>query len=59
MCFLPRMAPIGAGSGGCRWSRPETDEDKLATSFDWMVKTYQQKYGEVYSECFCWYCESA
>ena len=35
------------------------DEDKLATSFDWMVKTYQQKYGEVYSECFCWYCESA
>lgn len=24
-----------------------------------MVKTYQQKYGEVYSECFCWYCESA
>lgn len=35
------------------------DEEKLATSFDWMVKTYQQKYGEVYSECFCWYCESA
>ncbi|KAK8050282.1 hypothetical protein PG994_012012 [Apiospora phragmitis] len=36
----------------------KVDEEKLAESFDWMVKTYQQKYGEVYSECFCWFCES-
>lgn len=36
----------------------KVDEEKLAESFDWMVKTYQQRYGEVYSECFCWFCES-
>ncbi|ETS75765.1 hypothetical protein PFICI_12709 [Pestalotiopsis fici W106-1] len=34
------------------------DEDKLAISFDWMGKVYQEKYGEVYSECNCWFCES-
>lgn len=32
--------------------------DKLAISFDWLSKTYQDKYGEVYSECTCWFCES-
>jgi hypothetical protein len=34
------------------------DEDKLAISFDWMSKVYQKKYGETYSECSCWFCES-
>jgi hypothetical protein len=33
-------------------------EDKLATAFEWTSKTYQELYGEVYSECTCWYCES-
>ncbi|KAI1880428.1 hypothetical protein JX265_002049 [Neoarthrinium moseri] len=36
----------------------KVDEDKLAVSFDWMAKEYQEKYGEVYSECTCWFCES-
>ncbi|OLN96095.1 Glycine-rich domain-containing protein 1-like protein 2 [Colletotrichum chlorophyti] len=34
------------------------DEDKLSTAFEWTTKTYQEKYGEVYSECKCWYCET-
>lgn len=34
------------------------DEDKLSSSFEWTSKTYQEKYGEVYSECTCWYCET-
>lgn len=34
------------------------DEDKLSTSFEWTMKTYQDKYAEVYSECTCWYCET-
>lgn len=34
------------------------DEDKLAISFDWMSKVYREKYGETYSECACWFCES-
>lgn len=34
------------------------DEDKLSTSFEWTSKTYQDMFGEVYSECTCWYCES-
>ncbi|KAI1752641.1 hypothetical protein F4782DRAFT_540027 [Xylaria castorea] len=34
------------------------DENKLSTSFEWTSKTYQELYGEVYSECTCWYCES-
>lgn len=34
------------------------DEDKLSTSFEWTSKVYQDKYGEVYSECTCWYCET-
>ncbi|KAI0198550.1 hypothetical protein F4808DRAFT_451932 [Astrocystis sublimbata] len=34
------------------------DENKLSTAFEWTSKTYQEMYGEVYSECTCWYCES-
>ncbi|KAI0456358.1 hypothetical protein F5B21DRAFT_159247 [Xylaria acuta] len=34
------------------------DENKLSTSFEWTSKAYQDLYGEVYSECTCWYCES-
>ncbi|KAI0843879.1 hypothetical protein F5Y00DRAFT_274793 [Daldinia vernicosa] len=34
------------------------DEDKLSTAFEWTSKVYQETYGEVYSECTCWYCES-
>ncbi|KAI0474672.1 hypothetical protein F4859DRAFT_521764 [Xylaria cf. heliscus] len=34
------------------------DENKLSTSFEWTSKVYQELYGEVYSECTCWYCES-
>jgi len=33
------------------------DEDALSTHFEWTSKAYQDKYGEVYSECTCWYCE--
>lgn len=36
----------------------KVDEDKLSTAFEWTSKTYQEMYGEVYSECKCWYCES-
>ncbi|KAI1761252.1 hypothetical protein GGR53DRAFT_525277 [Hypoxylon sp. FL1150] len=34
------------------------DEAKLSTAFEWTSKTYQDMFGEVYSECTCWYCES-
>jgi len=34
------------------------DETKLSTSFEWTSKVYQKEYGEVYSECTCWYCEA-
>jgi len=34
------------------------DEGKLSDCFEWTSKVYQEKYGEVYSECTCWYCES-
>jgi hypothetical protein len=34
------------------------DEEKLGTSFEWTSKIYQEKYGEIYAECTCWYCES-
>ncbi|KAI1488442.1 hypothetical protein F5X96DRAFT_671707 [Biscogniauxia mediterranea] len=34
------------------------DENKLSDAFEWTSKTYQQLYGEVYSECTCWYCEA-
>ncbi|KAF6797079.1 alpha-ketoglutarate-dependent sulfonate dioxygenase [Colletotrichum musicola] len=36
----------------------KVDEDKLSTAFEWTSKTYQEMYGEVYSECKCWYCET-
>ena len=34
------------------------DESKLSAAFEWTTKTYQETYGEIYSECTCWYCES-
>lgn len=34
------------------------EESKLNSQFEWTTKTYQETYGEVYSECPCWYCES-
>ncbi|KAI1816891.1 hypothetical protein GGS20DRAFT_583087 [Poronia punctata] len=34
------------------------DENKLSSSFGWTSNIYQKEYGEVYSECTCWYCES-
>jgi hypothetical protein len=34
------------------------NEDKLTSAFEWTSKTYQEEYGEVYSECTCWYCEA-
>ncbi|ORY57814.1 uncharacterized protein BCR38DRAFT_354067 [Pseudomassariella vexata] len=33
-------------------------EDKLSAAFEWTSRTYQADFGEVYSECTCWYCES-
>ncbi|KZL78837.1 alpha-ketoglutarate-dependent sulfonate dioxygenase [Colletotrichum tofieldiae] len=36
----------------------KVDEDKLSTAFEWTSKTYQEKYGEIYAQCKCWYCES-
>ncbi|KXH47813.1 hypothetical protein CSAL01_03306 [Colletotrichum salicis] len=36
----------------------KVDEDKLSTAFEWTSKRYQEKYGEIYSECKCWYCET-
>lgn len=33
------------------------DEEKLGQSFEWTSRVYQEKYGEIYSECTCWYCE--
>lgn len=34
------------------------EENALSAAFEWTSKTYQETYGEVYSECTCWYCES-
>jgi hypothetical protein len=34
------------------------DEDALSAHFAWTSKVYQDTYGEVYSECTCWYCEA-
>ncbi|KAJ8127435.1 hypothetical protein O1611_g6200 [Lasiodiplodia mahajangana] len=34
------------------------DENKLSIAFEWTSRVYQEFYGEVYSECTCWYCES-
>ncbi|KAH7139670.1 hypothetical protein B0J13DRAFT_527345 [Dactylonectria estremocensis] len=36
----------------------KVDEDDLHDGFERTSKIYQEKYGEVYSECTCWYCES-
>ncbi|KAI4592233.1 hypothetical protein KJ359_011386 [Pestalotiopsis sp. 9143b] len=36
----------------------KVDEDKLSEAFEWTTKTYQTMYGEIYSECTCWYCET-
>jgi hypothetical protein len=36
----------------------KVDEDALSQCFEWTSKVYQERYGEVYSECTCWYCES-
>ncbi|KAH6628758.1 hypothetical protein F5144DRAFT_537475 [Chaetomium tenue] len=34
------------------------DEDALSAHIAWTSKTYRDMYGEVYSECTCWYCEA-
>ncbi|KAK4032417.1 glycine-rich domain-containing protein 1 [Parachaetomium inaequale] len=34
------------------------DDNTLSQQFEWTSKIYQERYGEVYSECTCWYCES-
>ncbi|KAH6605065.1 hypothetical protein Trco_006772, partial [Trichoderma cornu-damae] len=34
------------------------EENKLSEAFEWTTKIYQESYGEVYSECTCWYCET-
>lgn len=35
------------------------DEGRLSDSFEWTVKQYRKATGgELYSECFCWYCEA-
>lgn len=34
------------------------DQDKLSDSFEWTSKIYERNFGEVYSECSCWYCEA-
>jgi hypothetical protein len=34
------------------------DEEDLSNGFEWTSKTYEKHFGEVYSECTCWYCES-
>lgn len=36
----------------------KVDEDKLSQAFEWTSRAYQDAYGEVYSECTCWYCEA-
>ncbi|KAI9821079.1 MAG: hypothetical protein M1827_003813 [Pycnora praestabilis] len=34
------------------------DENKLSDAFEWTSKEYQKMFGELYSECTCWYCEA-
>ncbi|KAK0732423.1 hypothetical protein B0T21DRAFT_443207 [Apiosordaria backusii] len=34
------------------------EEGLLSAQFEWTSQKYQEKYGEVYSECTCWYCEA-
>ncbi|KZL63249.1 alpha-ketoglutarate-dependent sulfonate dioxygenase, partial [Colletotrichum incanum] len=36
----------------------KVDEDQLSNAFEWTSKMYLEKFGEVYSECTCWYCEA-
>lgn len=33
------------------------DEDSLSKHFQWTSRVYESEYGELYSECTCWYCE--
>lgn len=33
-------------------------DSKLSQSFEWTSKMYQRLFGELYSECTCWYCEA-
>ncbi|KAL8853725.1 MAG: hypothetical protein Q9198_010959, partial [Flavoplaca austrocitrina] len=30
----------------------------LSSAFEWTSKKYESKFGEIYSECTCWYCEA-
>lgn len=34
------------------------EETKLSDAFGWTGEAYQKMFGEVYSECTCWYCEA-
>jgi hypothetical protein len=34
------------------------EETDLSNAFAWTSKEYQDRYGEAYSECTCWYCEA-
>ncbi|KAK4096990.1 hypothetical protein N658DRAFT_562095 [Parathielavia hyrcaniae] len=36
----------------------KVEETKLSEQFEWTSKMYQEIFGEVYSECTCWYCET-
>lgn len=33
-------------------------QETLNESFEWTSKEYVKRFGEVYSECTCWYCEA-
>ncbi|KAI0160700.1 hypothetical protein GGR57DRAFT_390743 [Xylariaceae sp. FL1272] len=58
--YYNSMCPQGSMSNNPKFidHDDKIDEVKLSTSFEWTSKTYQALYGEVYSECTCWYCES-
>ncbi|KAF6803226.1 alpha-ketoglutarate-dependent sulfonate dioxygenase [Colletotrichum sojae] len=50
--------------GGSREARfidhnDKIDEDRLSSSFETTSKMYLDRFGEVYSECVCGYCEGA
>lgn len=34
------------------------DEDMLSIAFEWTSRVYSKTYGEAYSDCACWYCDS-
>ena len=34
------------------------EETKLSNAFKWTSKVYREMFGEIYSECTCWYCEA-